>query len=45
MEDYDYYLLKFGNTEYSSAELEMTYYDLNFQLICSDNTRFKDNYL
>lgn len=25
LEDYDYYLLKFGNTEYSSAELEMTY--------------------
>ena len=28
LEDYDYYLLKFGNTEYSSAELEMTYYEL-----------------
>lgn len=28
MKDYDYYLLKFGNTAYSSAELEMTYYEL-----------------
>lgn len=28
LEDYDYYLLKFGNAEYSSAELEMTYYEL-----------------
>ena len=28
LEDYDYYLLKFGNTAYSSAELEMTYYEL-----------------
>ena len=28
LKDYDYYLLKFGNTQYSSAELEMTYYDL-----------------
>lgn len=28
MEDFGYYLLKFGNSEYSSAELEMTYYEL-----------------
>ncbi len=28
LEHYDYYLLKFGNTQYSSAELEMTYYEL-----------------
>lgn len=28
LEDFDYYLLKFGNSEYSSAELEMTYYEL-----------------
>ena len=28
LEGYDYYLLKFGNSKYSSAELEMTYYEL-----------------
>lgn len=28
LEGYDYYLLKFGNSEYCSAELEMTYYEL-----------------
>ena len=28
LKNYDYYLLKFGNTQYCSAELEMTYYDL-----------------
>lgn len=28
MEDFSYHLLKFGNSEYSSAELEMTYYEL-----------------
>lgn len=28
LDGYDYYLLKFGNSEYSSAELEMTYYEL-----------------
>lgn len=28
MEDFDYYLLKFGNSEYCSSELEMTYYEL-----------------
>lgn len=28
LEDYDYYLLKFGDTQYSSAELEMTYYEM-----------------
>jgi serine/threonine-protein kinase HipA len=28
LKDHDYYLLKFGNTQYSSAELEMTYYEL-----------------
>ena len=28
LKNYDYYLLKFGNTQYSSAELEMTYYEL-----------------
>lgn len=28
LEGYDYYLLKFGNSAYCSAELEMTYYDL-----------------
>lgn len=28
LEDYDYYLLKFGNSEYCSSELEMTYYEL-----------------
>ena len=28
LEGYDYYLLKFGNSQYSSAELEMTYYEL-----------------
>lgn len=27
-ERFDYYLLKFGNSEYSSAELEMTYYEM-----------------
>lgn len=28
LEGFDYYLLKFGNSEFSSAELEMTYYEL-----------------
>ena len=28
LKDFDYYLLKFGNSQYSSAELEMTYYEL-----------------
>ena len=28
MEGFDYYLLKFGNSEFCSAELEMTYYKL-----------------
>ena len=28
LEDYDYYLIKFGNSQYCSAELEMTYYEL-----------------
>ena len=28
LEDYDYCLLKFGNAQYNSAELEMTYYEL-----------------
>lgn len=28
LKDYDYYILKFGNSNYSSAELEMTYYEL-----------------
>ena len=28
LEGFDYYLIKFGNTQYSSAELEMTYYEL-----------------
>lgn len=28
LKDYDYYLLKFGNSQYSSAELEMTYYEM-----------------
>ena len=28
LEVYDYYLLKFGNSQYCSAELEMTYYEL-----------------
>lgn len=28
LDDYDYYLLKFGNSDYCSAELEMTYYEL-----------------
>lgn len=28
LESYDYYLLKFGNSEYCSAELEMAYYKL-----------------
>lgn len=28
LEGYEYYLLKFGNSEYCSAELEMTYYKL-----------------
>lgn len=28
LKDYDYYLLKFGDSRYSSAELEMTYYEL-----------------
>ena len=28
LKNYDYCLLKFGNTQYSSAELEMTYYEL-----------------
>ena len=28
MQDFDYFLLKFGNSQYSSAELEMTYYEL-----------------
>ena len=28
LEAYDYYLLKFGSSEYCSAELEMTYYKL-----------------
>ena len=28
LKDFDYYLMKFGNTQYSSAELEMTYYEL-----------------
>ena len=29
LKDFDYYLLKFGNSQYSSAELEMTYYELS----------------
>mgnify|MGYP002868362182 CR=1 FL=1 len=28
LEGYDYYLLKFGHSQYCSAELEMTYYEL-----------------
>ena len=28
LEGYDYYILKFGNSEYCSAELEITYYKL-----------------
>ena len=28
LDGYDYYLLKFGNSEINSAELEMTYYEL-----------------
>lgn len=28
LKNYDYYLMKFGNSEYCSAELEMTYYEL-----------------
>lgn len=28
LEDFDYCLIKFGNAQYSSAELEMTYYEL-----------------
>ena len=28
LKDYDYYLLKFGNSQFNSAELEMTYYEL-----------------
>ncbi len=28
LKDFDYYILKFGNSQYSSAELEMTYYEL-----------------
>lgn len=28
MKGYDYYLLKFGDSRYSSAELEMTYYEM-----------------
>ncbi len=27
LDGYDYYLLKFGNADFNSAELEMTYYD------------------
>ena len=28
LEGYDYYILKFGDSQYSSAELEMSYYEL-----------------
>lgn len=28
LEDFDYYLIKFGNSQYCSAELEMTYHEL-----------------
>ena len=28
LKNYDYYLLKFGDSQYSTAELEMTYYEL-----------------
>lgn len=28
LEEFDYYLVKFGNSQYSSAELEMSYYEL-----------------
>lgn len=28
LKDFDYYILKFGNSQYSSAELEMTYYEM-----------------
>ena len=28
LKDFDYYLLKFGDSQYCSAELEMTYYEL-----------------
>ena len=28
LEDFEYYLVKFGNLQYSSAELEMSYYEL-----------------
>jgi transcriptional regulator with XRE-family HTH domain len=28
LEEFDYYLIKLGNSQYSSAELEMSYYEL-----------------
>ena len=28
LQNYDYYILKFGDTKYSSAEIEMTYYEM-----------------
>ena len=28
LEEFDYYLIKLGNSPYSSAELEMSYYEL-----------------
>lgn len=28
LEDFDFYLVKFGNSQYCSAELEMSYYEL-----------------
>ena len=28
LEEFDYYLIKFGNSQYNSAELEMSYYEL-----------------
>lgn len=28
LQDYDYYILKFGDTKYSSAEIEMIYYEM-----------------
>lgn len=28
LEDFDYYIIKFGNSQYCSAELEMVYYEL-----------------
>jgi len=47
LKDFDCYILKFGNSQYSSAELEMTYYELatkaGIQMMQSELYRVEGN--